>query len=297
MLMNRILAADIGGTKTKIAICCTVTGSIESYRDYDTDSQLGGPAVIEKLISHLSEYEGYDAIAISTAGQVNVDEGYIIYANENIPQYTGMRLSDILKDTFQVPVRVENDVNAAALGEANYGAGRGAEHFLCLTYGTGIGGAIVIDRKIYRGASGSAAEFGHIFTHPLEEVHQGNSLPYYESYASTSALVSLAQQVNPSWSNGKIIYELWEQENEAIVPIVNRWTDEVATGLASLIHTFNPSLIVLGGGIMERDAIIGIIERKAKKLVMSSFTHVKIVPAMLGNRAGLLGAASMYLSM
>lgn len=294
--MNRILAADIGGTKTKIAICCMLDGSIEAYRDYDTDSQLGGPAVIKKLIAHLSEYEGYDAIAISTAGQVNVDEGYIIYANENIPQYTGMRLRDILEEAFHVPVRVENDVNAAALGEANYGAGKGTEHFICLTYGTGIGGAIVIDREIYRGASGSAAEFGHILTHPLEEVQQGNSMPYYESYASTSALVSFAQQVNPNWNSGKIIYELWEQGEEEIGPIVERWTDEVASGLASLVHIFNPSLIVLGGGIMERKAIIEIIVRKTKRLVMSSFAQVQIVPAMLGNRAGLLGASSMYLS-
>ncbi|MCR8660221.1 ROK family protein [Paenibacillus endoradicis] len=295
--MNRILAADIGGTKTKIGICCILAGSIESYKEYDTDSHLGGPAVIKKLISQLSEYDGYEAIAISTAGQVNVDEGYIIYANENIPQYTGMRLKEILEDTFHFPVRVENDVNAAALGEANYGAGKDVEHFLCLTYGTGIGGAIVIDGKIYRGASGSAAEFGHIFTHSMDEVQKGNRLPYYECYAATSVLVSSAQQVNPNWSNGKIIYELWEQGDEAIVHIVERWTDEVASGLASLIHIFNPPLIVLGGGIMEREAIITLIEHKSKQLVMSSFANVQIIPATLGNRAGLLGAASLYLPM
>ena len=90
---------------------------------------------------------------------MNSKEGYIRYANENIPGYTGMRIRDILEEEFHVPVAVENDVNAAAIGEGRFGAGKDMEDFLCITYGTGVGGAVVIGKEIYRGDSFSAGEF------------------------------------------------------------------------------------------------------------------------------------------
>jgi len=293
--MKKILAADIGGTKTKLALC-SLNGQIEGYQQYDTDSHKGGPAVIQKLIERLKTYEGYDAIAISTAGQVDANQGTIIYANENIPDYTGMPIKDILELEFAVPVRVENDVNAAALGEAYFGAGQWSSHFLCLTYGTGIGGAIVMNNSIYRGSSGSAGEFGHMITNTRHQANGHQQAIFYEHVASTTALVSLAQQVNTNWNNGIVICEGWEQGNEALQAVIEQWSNEVAIGLASLIHIFNPPLIILGGGIMERASILSLIEQKTRQMIMSSFAHVQIKGATLGNTAGLLGAASLYIA-
>ena len=127
----RILVFDIGGTSIKYGCC--IDGKLEETFEIPTEAHLGGRHILNKVISLIEQEENYDAIGISTAGQVNAAEGYIIYANSNIPDYTGIRIRGELEEKFHVPVAVENDVNAAALGEAVCGAGRDHPNFLCLT--------------------------------------------------------------------------------------------------------------------------------------------------------------------
>jgi glucokinase len=290
----KILAADIGGTNTKMGIC-DERGNIDHFKEYPTESHMGGPHVMERLLVQMAAYDDYDAIAISTAGQVNAEEGYIVYANPNIPDYTGMKIREIVENRFHKPVKVENDVNAAALGEAYFGAAESYHDFLCLTFGTGIGGAIVINRQIYRGASGVAAEFGHIFTHPLSEMSGGSRKPYYETYASTTALVRMAKEADPECVDGKVFFDKIRIGNDKLNQILHAWAAEVSVGLASLIHIFNPNAIIVGGGVMEQDDLVRLVEVHTKDLIMESFSGVKILKASLGNKAGLLGAASLFL--
>lgn len=146
----------------------------------------GGACLMARAVAILHTYGDFDAIGISTAGQVDSEQGSIYYANDNIPGYTGTKIRDILEAEFGVPVAVENDVNAAALGELYFGAAKGAENFLCLTYGTGVGGAIVIDGSIYPGSTWSGGSFGGILTHP-EAMEAGVEFSgCYEKYASTT---------------------------------------------------------------------------------------------------------------
>ncbi len=281
----KILAIDIGGTSIKACIS-DIDGNIENYREFDSESQKGGKFLVDKVINIIGGYDGFECIGISTAGQVHSEEGYIIYANENIPNYTGMRIKDILEDKFKVSVKVENDVNAAALGERCFGAGKEISDFLCLTYGTGIGGAIVIDSSIYKGHNGVAAEFGHMMTH-----RDG----FYESYASTTALVKKAREISEDYRDGRTIFERLDQGDIRIKALLEDWTFEVALGLISLIHIFNPSTIILGGGIMEQDIVIEMVDRKIREMIVESFLDVRILKAKLGNKAGLLGAVSLFL--
>ena len=162
----RIAALDIGGTSIKSGIWDGQ--KLLETREWDTNAKQGGVYVVDRAVEILRTYEPFDAVGISTAGQVDAKEGAIRYANDNIPGYTGMRIRDRMESEFHVPAAVENDVNAAALGEARFGAGKGYEDFLCITYGTGVGGAIVIGQKIYTGSMWSAGEFGGILVHPNE---------------------------------------------------------------------------------------------------------------------------------
>lgn len=283
----KVLVFDVGGTSIKYGYC--IDNTLVDMKETPTEAKKGGQHILDTLISLIRTQEGYDAIGISTAGQVNADEGYIIYANENIPNYTGIRIREVLEREFHVPVVVENDVNSAAMGEAIYGAGKAYPDFLCLTYGTGVGGAIVRDKKVYHGSSFSAAEFGAIVTHAEERINSTSFFDgCYERYASTTALVRSAMAYHPALDSGRKIFENLDDPN--VMAILDSWVDEIMLGLSSLTHIFNPSCIVLGGGIMVQPLIMEKIRQKKSRFIMPSFCHVQILPAELGNSAGLLGA-------
>lgn len=244
---------------------------------------------MERAKEILRGYSGFEAIGISTAGQVDSARGLIRYANENIPGYTGMQVKEILEREFSVPVAVENDVNAAAVGEARFGAGKDQRDFLCITYGTGVGGAIVLDGSVYTGSTFSAGEFGGIVVHP-EARRPGEPFSgCYEKYASTTALVRMALQYDRALDSGRKIFARIDEPK--IQDIVNQWIDAIVYGLVSVIHIFNPSCIVLGGGVMAQPYIIRQVREKTYLEIMDSFRNVELRQAELGNQAGLLGAA------
>lgn len=289
------LVLDIGGTAIKSAIYSS-TGELADYLETPSDGREGAAALLQRLDNLIQLYlqHGFDCIGVSTAGQVDAATGSIIYANDNIPGYTGTQLAKRLNATYQVPVVVENDVNAAALGEASFGGARGNKDFLCLTFGTGIGGAIVFDGRVYRGQSGLAGEFGHIVTHaqaglPCACGQNG----CYEQYASVTALIRQARQVNPDWQNGRQLLAARDAGDPGVAAILDAWSAEVACGLASLIHVFNPPLIVLGGGILSDEDLFLQIRRQTLLRTMPSFSQLDIRPAMLGNQAGLYGMAAI----
>lgn len=282
----KALVFDIGGTSIKYAVC--ENGVLTDSRETPTNAKLGGAHVLETIVSLIEKENGYEAIGISTAGQVNSETGSIIYANSNLPNYTGMQLRAELENRFFVPVMVENDVNCAALGEAIYGAGSDYDSFLCLTYGTGVGGAIIQNNSVYHGSSFSAGEFGAIVTHAEEKLHGSDVFDgCYERYASTTALVRSASAFNPMLENGRAIFE--NLEMDGVKELLDKWIDEILLGLSTLIHIFNPPCIVLGGGIMVQPYIMERLQAKLSDFIMPSFAHVSVVPAALGNTAGMLG--------
>ena len=286
----RILTFDIGGTFIKYGVCNEKFEFLEDHK-VPTEAKKGGQKLVEKIIGIIEEYDNIDRVAISTAGQVDSENGIIVYSTDNIPYYTGMMVKKLIENKTGIPTFVENDVNSAALGEAHFGAAKGEDNFICLTYGTGIGGAIYINGNLFKGSSCSAGEFGHIITHYGGKQCTCGSEGCYECYASARALTEAVNKI----SNEPLdAIQMFSPENFAKPEIrseIDKWIDEIIIGLINIIYTFNPSKIVLGGGIMNEDYIIDLIDRKIYNKIMASFRNVDIVRSRLGNKAGMLGAA------
>lgn len=287
----KILAFDIGYTNIKYALC-NENFILKEKHVIPTEAEKGGQVLINRIISIIEEYDDIDRVAISTAGQVDSENGIVVYSTNSIPYYTGMMVKRIIENKTGIKTFIENDVNAFALGEAEFGAGKGKSNFLCLTYGGGIGGALYLDGTLYKGMGSSAGEFGHMITHAGGKQCSCGGEGCYECYASTSALL---EGVNKRNNTSLDAFEIFDKDNfqkPEIRSEIDKWIDEMIIGLINIIYIFNPPLIILGGGIMNEDYVIDLIDRKIYNMLMDNFKDVNIVRSKLGNDAALLGVAS-----
>ena len=289
--MDNVLALDLGGTAVKAAVL-DGENRLLWQAERPSHGREGGSALLAAAFAAAQACPlPYAAIGVSTTGQVDGARGVIVYANDNVPRYTGMAVGALMAERFRVPVAVENDVNAAALGEARLGAGQGERDFLCLTYGTGIGGALILNGRVYGGARGVAGEVGHLVTHPGGRPCPCGHRGCYEQYASATALVREAARVDGRIADGRAVFA--RLDDPAIRAVADAWLDEVLLGLTGLIHTLNPALMVLGGGVMEQPWVLARLRALLPERVMGSFLPVRLEAARLGNLAGVYGAAML----
>lgn len=283
----RIAVADIGGTNIKVGLW--QDGKLTEEKEIASNAQAGAEKMLGRIAEIFHSYQSFSYIGISTAGMVDSESGKVLMA-EHIKGYSGMDVKGYFEKEFRVPVAVGNDVNCAAYGEAVYGAGKGADSFLCITYGTGIGGACYMDGKVQEGRGFCAGEFGMMISHPEDrDAKKDRFSGCYEKYAATSILVKKVHEAVPEIENGRQIFE--NIDNGIVKEIFEKWLSEVAMGLATLIHVYDPGLIVLGGGIMEQPLVINRLRELVADEVIPGFPHTEIVGAKLGNKAGMLGAA------
>lgn len=287
-------AFDIGGTNIKYGVL-NEQGDILYKSKTATKVNEGGAAIIgqvKEIARHLQEYYKLNGIAISTAGQIDKRNGKVIHATDSLPGYTGLNIKKELEASFDLPVVVDNDVNCAALGEYWHGAAQGVDHFLCMTLGTGIGGSIIVNGQVYNGASYSAGEFGHMTLYPGGEPCLCGDNGCYEQYASSSALDRRAQEYfKQTISLQELFYQAKRGEKTAEL-IIDQWVDDVALGIKSLVHIFNPPLIVIGGGISEQgNYLLEKLQRNVDARIMISFQRsLELKLAQNGNDANLQGA-------
>lgn len=286
-----ILCFDIGGTQIKSMIK-NENEEIELLNIKSRASK-GARLVKEDIFASIDslkeEYE-IDGIAISTAGMVDPNTEKIAYANDNFKDYIGFDWKKLIKDEFKIKAVVENDVKSAALGEYYYGAGKGYDSMFALTVGTGIGGALIIDGKIYRGSSGQAGEIGYL---PM-----GDNI--FEKISSTTALINRAKDLYPAknYSNGVKIFKAIDKKEVEAIELVDHMTENLARGIANIMLIVSPSIILIGGGISEqKDKFIDPIRQKVERFVPENVYNSTIITnTSLGNKSGLYGAYQLYLN-
>ncbi|MEW9925438.1 ROK family protein [Clostridium butyricum] len=291
--MKFYVSIDIGGTSIKHGILDKNIKFITSG-EIATEAQKGGKNILEKVINIVSEYKKeytLSGICISTAGMVDCEKGEIIHASDLIPNYTGTQIKKTLEDIFSIPCEVENDVNCAGLAEYFSGSAKGTSISLCLTIGTGIGGSIIINDRIFHGFSGSACEVGYMNMFKSK----------FEDLGATSILVKKVSKLKNCSENhidGKLIFEMAKNNDEDCIKAIDEMVDILGMGIANICYVINPEVVVLGGGIMaQKDYLYDKIRLSLDKyLIPTISSKTKLEFAKNQNKAGMLGAYYNFIS-
>ena len=307
------IGIDIGGTKVLGGVVDT-SGKILATSRKDTPKQ-GGTALTQTIAvvaTELMQNHKAQSVGISAAGFVSSDRETML-ATPNISGWNGVNLKNEISALIGVPVVIENDANAAAWGEAKYGAGRGENQMMLLTIGTGIGGGIVVDGKLHRGAFGIAAEFGHLRVVPEGHLCGCGARGCFEQYASGNALMRHAREAiaaSPDASHnllergngtieglsGKHITEAAREGDHVALAAFNTTAQWLGAGIASLSVLLDPACVVIGGGVIDAGEILLAPTRAAMERYMpfsGKHPSPRIVAAELGNDAGVVGAADL----
>lgn len=307
---NLIFAADLGGTHLRAATV-DQKGKIQFRFKQNTPQGSDPGAIVDAVVAAVNECkkqsdgDEISAVSLVVPGTVKVEEGTVVKA-PNLPCLDGFRLGAALTEQLGLPAILENDANAAAVGEMWQGAAVGCKTIICVTLGTGVGGGIILDGKLWRGVDGAAAEIGHMCVDPFGGVAcTCGSRGCLEVFASATAIVRVTREASPRYPDsvlqGKddltaaMIFEAGKQGDELALEIFRRMGVYLGIGLANLINILNPEMIVIGGGVVNgwdlfEKHMHQQVEERAFPLLTS---RLKIVRAKCGDDAGLLGAARL----
>ena len=301
--MKHAIGIDLGGTFVKFALVSENGDSlfydklpIKAGTKRDDIINVIHEAVRTSLKKAENESALVTGIGIGTPGVVN--NGIVLGGADNLDGWQNVNLREIYSETYKLPVFVDNDANVMGLAEVAYGAAKDCSDVVFLTVGTGIGGAIVVGGKLYGGYVNRGGELGHIVVE-----HNGidcscGGKGCLEAYASTSALISKYKALTGLQVDGYHIVEKYHEGKTAAIAVMHEHAEYLGHGVASFINIFAPQKVVIGGGISEAGQFyIDLIAKAAFKYAMPDCSvNTQIVAAVLGNRAGCLGASSLVLT-
>jgi len=302
-----VIGVDLGGTNLRTALL-SVDGDILDKRKEPTHAADGWKKVVGRLVNNINqqraiaEQRGMHVVAVGVGapGIIQMDKG-IVVKSPNFPDWNNLPLRDELEKALHVPVIIENDANAAALGEQWLGAGCGIDSMILLTLGTGVGGGIVLNNKIWQGADGMAGEVGHMTLIPDGRQCGCGNTGCLEMYASARGIVQSYREASgmtgaaqDSAVTSQMVYQGARNGDPVSLRVMKEMGRLLGIGIANLINIFNPQMIVLGGGVKDAwDLFIGAThEEIMRRAFQVPAERTKIVPSLLGDDAGMIGAAA-----
>lgn len=293
------LGIDFGGTSIKIAVVSNGT-IIHRAEPIETQSYVGSDSLIAAIVHTISltrkVHPAISAIGVGLPGLVDSINGYV-HELSNVPDWNDVPLRQILAEATGLPVTIENDANAMAYGEWTYGAAKGKKHAICITLGTGVGGGLILNGDLFRGANLAAGEVGHMHydlqgpaavygnTGALEKL-VGNR----EIVARMKAVFGEVEEATPAH-----LTELAESGDARAIQLWEEIGTEIGVVLSNIVWLLNPDAIVIGGGVAKAGEWVFAPIRKTIASRTASVIREKlaIVPAALGNDAGVIGSATL----
>ena len=309
------IGIDIGGMSIKGA---AVDSNGRVYEKFSMPFIKGEPGeeTIRKLAETVKEYIAANGlenkiagIGLGSPGTLDIKNGVVNYAN-NLG-WGNLHVADIFHEILPYPVRLTNDANAASLGEAKFGAGKSYENIIMLTLGTGVGGGIIINGKLYEGNEGKGAELGHsVIVVDGEQCTCGRK-GCLETYASATALIretkkamrlnrrSLMWKVCPDIDlvGGKVPFEAAKQGDKIAIDVLDNYIKYLGEGILNFCNIFRPNVVVMSGGVANAgDYLFDRVNKyiKDRNYGYKMTPEVKVVPAELGYDSGKIGAAALF---
>ena len=285
--MKQYLAIDIGGTSVKLGLVDETGGILAkaeesvSFDGWQTPILTTVLAAAERFLTARGEDpRALEGIGVSATGQINSHTGVVVGTCGNLPNYIGSPIKEQLEAKFHRPVTVANDANCMCLGEVWVGGAKGYTDVIGVTLGTGVGGGILTGGRLLEGARGLGGEMGHYRTHAQHDL-----LCTWGAHA-----------IDPNLKDGRAIFAAAEAGNPLVLDLIDHWTDEIAQGLAGMVHIFNPQLILIGGGVSAQEKfLIEPVAAKVRRSIMPAFAEgLEIRAAQLHNDAGMVGAVYYF---
>lgn len=314
--MRYAIGIDFGGTSVKLALV-NERGQIKARRRFVTKDAPGQNGWLDRVqleVHDILSKEGAGrqvvGAGVGVPGFVDFERGYI-YDLPNVPGWTGVQLGDLLAQRLNMRARIDNDVNAMALGECTFGAGRTYQHAVFVTLGTGVGGGLLINNKLYRGAHSMAGEIGHVSIdrHGIRaptgfggvEQYVGNRriIERMEKEIDTGRKTILLDLVKGDRKqlSPKVLKDAADQGDALALEILDDVTDCLATAFASITYILQPQAFIVGGGVAEDAKLLFQLLRKnvEKRLSPHFYKYLEIKPAELSSDAGVIGCATLAL--
>nr|MBC7244275.1 ROK family protein [Chloroflexota bacterium] len=312
-----VVGVDLGGTQIR-AVLADEKGTVLKRVSTLTQAHEGAHRVMSRLVDcigqALQEVERSQVlgIGVATAGAVNPCTGVIAKA-ANLPGFENWPLRDMLAQELHVPIYVGNDAKLAALAEHRFGAGQGTNFLIYLTISTGIGAGVIEDRRLLLGAHGWATELGHIIVEPNGPRCNCGNIGCLEALASGPAIARHAMQLLQE-GESSLLWEMVRDETARItakevveaaqkgdalaLQVMQRAAFYLGIGLVSFIHAFDPECIIVGGGVSKAGELLFAPMRAviAERVIAAAQRDIRIVPAALGDDAGLIGALALVLA-
>lgn len=312
-----IIAIDIGGTSFRVALA-DMQGNILARDSRPTLASEGSESGIKRIVETIRKTASnigmgrVKGIAVATAGPIDPNNGTIL-TPPSLPTWSNVPLKAILKEEFQIPVWIESDADMAAAGESQFGAAKGCNRTIYITVSTGIGGGIIIDGQLLRGSKISAAEIGHIVIDPDGPRCSCGGKGHLEAMASGTAIARMARERMPL-DGSSILLQLCDNDNSILTAktvakaadsgdiiareVMNEAGTNLGIAVASLIHIFDPDIVVIGGGVSNAgELILDPIRQSVAEHAMADFKdRTTIVRSELGDDSGIYGAIAFGLS-
>lgn len=308
-----VIAGDFGGTNLRAALV-TEAGEILVRHEVSTTPDASPDAALERIADLLTVIRDHGpeppvAASLAVAGLIDIEGGRVL-VSPNIPAFRNLGLTVPLSERLGIPISIANDASAAALGEFRFGAGQGTRHLLHVTLGTGIGGGIVIDGRLYKGAQGLAGELGHIVLDTAGPPCGCGSRGCLEAMASGVALGRSAQRLVESDSapilaeiasgrpaTASDLAEAARRGEMVAIAEIRKGGRTIGIGLGSIVNVLNPDVVTLSGGLLGMgDFLLEPLRTGLASFAFGPAAKTPVRISTLGEDAGLLGAAAVALA-